>query len=240
MNPDDFHGPPQAPYAYPPVRRLRAHAARARAGDGARHLRPRDPLHAPAHRGDRCRPLPPRVSQTGAATRSRSSYPFTLEAFEYGAIGPVLLLLIALVWRYRDTHWRHCSGDGRRGRAEALPLAAALRGSRSPAVIRAAVAAAGIALALALVSWSALGFAGIGELPAAARQARRGRGRELVLGVRHPPRARAPGDGVEARCDRRGRCTARRSHGERLRHPESTRPSATAARSASPSQPRSS
>ena len=26
----------------------------------------------------------------------------TLEAFEYGAIGPVLLFLLALAWRFRD------------------------------------------------------------------------------------------------------------------------------------------
>jgi hypothetical protein len=32
-------------------------------------------------------------------------WPFTREAIEYGAIGPLLLLLVAAVWRFRDHAW---------------------------------------------------------------------------------------------------------------------------------------
>ncbi len=32
-------------------------------------------------------------------------WPFTREAVEYGAIGPLLLLIVAFLWRYRDSTW---------------------------------------------------------------------------------------------------------------------------------------
>ena len=188
--------------------RLCAHAARARAGDGALQrfvpgilftllliVATVAALYLLGVTDWRCYPI-------------ALLYPFTLEAFEYGAIGPVLLLLTALVLALSRHHWRHCSGNGRRGRAEALRLAAALvarvhRPSPRGRGRRRHRARAGARLVeRARVRRHR-------QLPAAARQARRGRGRELVLGVRHLPRARASGDGVEARCDRRGRCTAR-------------------------------
>ena len=32
-------------------------------------------------------------------------WPFTREAVEFGAIGPLLLLIVAFLWRYRDSTW---------------------------------------------------------------------------------------------------------------------------------------
>jgi hypothetical protein len=101
MDPDVFEGPPQAPYAYPPVLALVV-----------------TPLTALPETVDGV--FVPGVFFTLlliAATvaglflldvRDWRCYPIallapaTLEGFEYGALGPVLLLLIALTWRYRD------------------------------------------------------------------------------------------------------------------------------------------
>jgi Glycosyltransferase family 87 len=163
MNPDDFTGPPQAPYAYPPVVAL--------------VLTPLALL--PEHVGGTFVPGVLFTLLLIAATIAglyllgvtdwrcypiALVYPFTLEAVEYGAIGPVLLLLVALVWRYRDTIGVTAPATGG---AVVLKLFTwpllvwlAITGR-----IRAAVAAAGLALALALVSWAVLGFSGIGSYP---------------------------------------------------------------------------
>ena len=163
MNPDDFTGPPQAPYAYPPVAAFLlaplALVPETVQGTFVPGVLFTLLLVAAIVAGLyllgvtdwRCYPI-------------ALVYPFTLEAFEYGAIGPVLLLLIALVWRYRD---RAAVTAPATGGAVVLKLFTwpllvwlAITGR-----LRAAVAAAGIAFALAFVSWSLLGFAGIGSYP---------------------------------------------------------------------------
>ncbi len=91
-------------------------------------------------------------------------YPVTLEAVEYGAIGPLLLFLLALLWRYRDRLW---IGAGSAGAAVVLKLFLwpvlvwlAITGR-----VRAAVAATLGAVALALLSWALIGFEGLGDYP---------------------------------------------------------------------------
>jgi hypothetical protein len=96
-------------------------------------------------------------------------YPVTLENFEYGAIGPVLALLVALGWRYRD----RMSGVG-----AAIGAAVVLKVFLWPLVVwlavtrrwrGAAIAAVG-AVCLALGSWAVIGFRGITEYPSLLRR----------------------------------------------------------------------
>jgi alpha-1,2-mannosyltransferase len=96
-------------------------------------------------------------------------YPVNLEAVEYGALGPVLLLLVALAWRYRD---RAAPAAGAAGGAVVLklflwPLLVWLAFTQR---IRAAALGAALAGALALLSWAAIGFAGIGDYPRLLRE----------------------------------------------------------------------
>lgn len=96
-------------------------------------------------------------------------YPVSLENFEYGAIGPVLALLVALGWRYRDRV---------AGVAAAIGLAVVLKVFLWPLVVwlaatrrwKAAAGAAGTAVGLALVSWAAIGFRGLAEYPSLLRR----------------------------------------------------------------------
>ena len=91
-------------------------------------------------------------------------YPPTLENVEYGAIGPVLALLVALAWRYRD---RVAAAAGSLGTAVALkvflwPLVVWLAATRR---WKAALGAAVVAAALVLGSWAVIGFDGIADYP---------------------------------------------------------------------------
>lgn len=96
-------------------------------------------------------------------------YPPTLENVEYGAIGPVLALLVALGWRYRDRNL---------GAAAAVGFAIALKVFLWPLVIwlaatrrwRAALAAAATALGLVLASWAVAGFRGLTDYPTLLRR----------------------------------------------------------------------
>jgi len=96
-------------------------------------------------------------------------YPVTLENFEYGAIGPVLALLVALGWRYRDRV---------SGAAPAIGAAVVLKVFLWPLVVwlaatrrwKAAACAAGTAVALALVSWAVIGFQGLTDYPSLLRR----------------------------------------------------------------------
>ncbi len=128
--PRPVHGPGRLPRAAPGAvrvsarRRVPADAARIGAGDGAWHLRPRDPLHAPAHRGDRGRPLPPWCHRL-ALLPDRAPLPVhargvRIRRHRAGAAPPDRTRL-ALSRLER----RHRAGHRRRGRAEALRLAAA-------------------------------------------------------------------------------------------------------------------
>jgi hypothetical protein len=96
-------------------------------------------------------------------------YPPTLENVEYGALGPVLALLLALGWRYRD---RVGGASAALGTAVVLkvflwPLLVWLAATRRWA---AAFGAAAVAGALALVSWTAIGFDGIADYPELLRR----------------------------------------------------------------------
>jgi hypothetical protein len=89
-------------------------------------------------------------------------YPANVEAVELGAIGPVLLLLVAVLWRYRDRGALAASATGGSVVLKLFlwPLLVwlAITGR-----LRAAVGAIAVAVGLALVSWAAIGFAGIGD-----------------------------------------------------------------------------
>jgi len=96
-------------------------------------------------------------------------YPVNVEAVEYGALGPVLLLIVAVVWRYRD---RTGLAAGATAGAVVLklflwPLLVWLAVTRR---VRAAAIALATAVALALVSWAAIGFSGITDYPRLLRE----------------------------------------------------------------------
>jgi alpha-1,2-mannosyltransferase len=91
-------------------------------------------------------------------------YPPTLENIEYGAVGSVLTLLVALGWRYRE-----------RVAAAALAIGAAivLKVFLWPLVVwlaatrrwKASLGAVAVAAGLTVVSWAAIGFRGVTEYP---------------------------------------------------------------------------
>ena len=90
--------------------------------------------------------------------------PLVAEPVEFGAVGPVLLLLVALAWRFRDR-----SGVA----GAALGGAAVLKLFLAPLVlwlaftrrVRAALLAVAGAITLALVSWAAIAFRGLSDYP---------------------------------------------------------------------------
>jgi alpha-1,2-mannosyltransferase len=91
-------------------------------------------------------------------------YPPTLENVEYGAVGPVLVLLIALAWRYRVRVWPVAAvlGTAIALKLFVWPLLVWLAATRRWA---AALGAALVAAVLALGSWAAIGFDGIADYP---------------------------------------------------------------------------
>jgi hypothetical protein len=96
-------------------------------------------------------------------------YPATLENIEYGALGPVLALLVALAWRYRK---RVPAAAAALGTAVALkvflwPLLVWLAATRR---WTAAVGGAAVALGLALASWAVIGFDGLVDYPQLLRR----------------------------------------------------------------------
>jgi hypothetical protein len=94
---------------------------------------------------------------------------FTRSSIHLGTIEPLLLLVVAAAWRWRD---RLLSSAGAVGVAVVLklflwPLAVWLALTRR---VRAAAAAVGVAAALAAISWAAIGFAGLGDYPGVLRK----------------------------------------------------------------------
>ncbi len=95
--------------------------------------------------------------------------PPNLEAIEYGAIGPVLFLLVGVMWRYRSS----VAGSGAAAGAALVlklflwPLVAWLALTRR---LRAAAVATVGALVVALGTWAALGFAGLVDYPRLLRE----------------------------------------------------------------------
>ena len=163
MDPETFEGPPQAPYAYPPVLALVVTPLTV----------PPETIHEIFVPGVAFTLLLIAATIAGLFlldVRDWRCYPVamlappTLEGFEYGAIGPVLLLLIAVVWRWRD---RVAIAGAATGGVVVLklflwPLLVWLVVTRRA---RRAVAAGTIAAALGLVSWAVIGFRGIGDYP---------------------------------------------------------------------------
>jgi hypothetical protein len=96
-------------------------------------------------------------------------YLCTRSAVDLGTIEPLLLLTVAAAWRWRD---RLLPGAVAVGSAIALklflwPLAVWLALTRR---LGTAAAAVGFALALGVVSWAGIGFAGIGDYPGVLRK----------------------------------------------------------------------
>jgi hypothetical protein len=94
---------------------------------------------------------------------------FTRSSIHLGTIEPLLLLVVAAAWRWRDVAWQTA---GALGAAIVLklflwPLAIWLALTRR---IRAATLAVALAIALAAVSWAAIGFAGISDYPGVLRR----------------------------------------------------------------------
>jgi alpha-1,2-mannosyltransferase len=96
-------------------------------------------------------------------------YPVNLEAVEYGALGPLLLLAVALLWRYRDRAWIAAAAAGGAVVLKLFlwPLLVWLAVTDR---VRAAVLGAGLAVGLALLAWAAIGFAAIGDYPRLLRE----------------------------------------------------------------------
>jgi alpha-1,2-mannosyltransferase len=96
-------------------------------------------------------------------------YPPTVENVEYGAVGPFLVLLVALGWRYRE---RVTTASLTIGVAIVLkvflwPLAVWLAATRR---WKASAGAIGAAAGLALASWAVIGFRGLADYPELVRR----------------------------------------------------------------------
>lgn len=96
-------------------------------------------------------------------------YPPTLENVEYGAVGPILVLLVALGWRYRE---RIAAASLTIGAAIVLkvflwPLVVWLAATRR---WKTSAGAVGVAAGLALMSWAAIGFRGLTDYPELGRR----------------------------------------------------------------------
>jgi hypothetical protein len=94
---------------------------------------------------------------------------FTRSSVDLGTIEPLLLLTVAAAWRWRDDAMR---AAGAVGTAVVLklfvwPLVVWLAITRR---LRAAGLAVALAVALALISWAAIGFAGLGDYPGVLRR----------------------------------------------------------------------
>jgi len=86
-----------------------------------------------------------------------------------GTLTPVLLLLVAVAWRWRDTFW---VAGGAVGVAISLklflwPLVVWLAATRRWA---AALGAAGLAVAMTFAAWAAIGWAGLSDYPELVRR----------------------------------------------------------------------
>ena len=171
LEPEEFEGEAQSPYAYPPVLAFASAPLTALPEERADTFVPGvvftllliaatvGALFLLGVRDWRCYPI-------------ALLYPPTLEAFEYGAIGPLLLLLVAVAWRWRD---RVGVAAGATGLAVVLklflwPLPVWLAATRR---LRTAVLCIVTAEALALLSWAAIGFSGLVDYPRLLRELER-------------------------------------------------------------------
>ena len=91
-------------------------------------------------------------------------WPFTREALEYGAIGPVLVVLVATMWRFRDRPWIAAFALAAAVSAKLLlwPLVLWLVFTRRT---RAAALSVVLTLGLVFIPWAAIGFKGLAQYP---------------------------------------------------------------------------
>jgi hypothetical protein len=90
--------------------------------------------------------------------------PFTRDALEYGALGPLLLFLVALSWRFRDRVWPASASVGAAVVLK-LFLAPLLLWLAMTRRVSTALLAGCVALTLLLGSWAVIGFDGIADYP---------------------------------------------------------------------------
>lgn len=92
------------------------------------------------------------------------SWPFAY-GLELGALGPLLVLGMAVIWRWRDRLWPPALALASIVIAKVFPfpLAAWLLMTRR---YRQLLLAAGLGVAITLIAWAALGFAGLAHYPA--------------------------------------------------------------------------
>ena len=167
MDPDAFTGAPQAPYAYPPALAIVLTPIALlpeRVGDAFVPGVIWSALLVGAMVGAllllgvrdwRCYPV-------------AVAYPVTLEAIEYGAVGPILLLLVALGWRMRDrTASGTAIGAGVVVKLFLWPLIVWLALTRR---LRAAVTAVVVTAGAVLASWALVGFTGVADYPRLLRK----------------------------------------------------------------------
>jgi Glycosyltransferase family 87 len=91
-------------------------------------------------------------------------WPFTRDSLEYGAIGPVLLVLVAAMWRFRDRPWIAGLALGAAVSAKLLlwPLVLWLVITRRT---RAAAFSVVFTIGFVFIPWAAIGFAGLTQYP---------------------------------------------------------------------------
>ena len=135
-------------------------------------------------------------------------YPPTLENIEYGAVGPVLALLVALGWRYRSRVGVVSMAVGAAVILKVFlwPLLVWLAATRR---WRATAGAIGVALALALISWAAIGFRGLAEYPELLRRLSDLEAENSYSAYAIAVSAGIPGAGGTPRRRRRGRRPSR-------------------------------
>jgi hypothetical protein len=97
-----------------------------------------------------------------------AAFPFTRSAVGLGTVGPLLLLAVAVAWRWRD----EIVGGAAAGTAVALKLFLwpILIWSALTGRLRLAFAGVGFALGFALLPWVAIGFAGLLDYPHVLRR----------------------------------------------------------------------
>jgi hypothetical protein len=90
--------------------------------------------------------------------------PFSRAAFEYGAIGPLLFLLVAVAWAFRDRPARAALASGAAVATKLFlwPLAVWLLATRRS---RTAALAVVITVALVMIPWAAIRFSGLVQYP---------------------------------------------------------------------------
>lgn len=168
MDADEFVGPPQAPYAYPPVLAFAVAPLSALPREWRGAFLPGVLFSLALVGAMMCALLLLGVRDWRCYPVALLA-PFTLESIEYGAVGPLLVLLVALGWRYRDRPAIAAAAGGALVVVK-LFLWPVLLWLALTKRIAAAVGGVLVAAALALASWAAIGFEGLLEYPRLLRK----------------------------------------------------------------------